>query len=839
MGKIQCTSTKSYKNHEFYEQFNKNNKSLKNIYEFELTTEYNKLKEYAEDRKKGPFVENMFGLNDYKKQLNRLLKWGNIALKKLPSNYYEQKQNKGSNQTSQKEVKFSNDNNYNKSSKVIINCNELKLNINNEVPFSKSCHESDDEDFQIELYDMQNSKENESKLDYKIKLERNKSIKTIMKSINKRTSELFNFNNHSKAKKLFDKLILSELNSPNTSHIYREEDNYSIKKSRQYTSKFHQFDEQVEKHNIVLKKDLKEKEGKQFNVQTIDFLNTNSVLKSALKKKIEIFQKEIKIEPQTTKNKHLITFKHDASGPSSAFNRRYSGYNNLEVNSFKKDYNNKILSDGNRKGKTLNSDNSSSFVNSFIIDEIEGITKDQVEYNLRSFHSTFKNKFCSRVVKGPPNPFRWISWMIVTGVPEKRDEELYNLFYLSYISDEAEVQIKRDLNRTIPETMTNLLTQKEISIMEFSLYKVLRAFAANDSDVAYCQGINYIANFLLFISNFNEVESFYMMLALFSNTFTNSLGIRGFYTQGFLMLNFYSYLFHQFLEEHNPRLRYHIVVNLEMKDEFWIGKWFMTLFTIIFPYEVVSRIWDYILIHGLEFIIKFTIALLQELETKILRFEDAIDLLDFFKILSIYDNSSLINSSIFNKEKQYSKIESRASILSGLPNYYRINLDEVLNQATKIIFSRDKINIYKNNYEKENKVSLSELNIKYNLDKSVLNTPDISLYREYYVLSHNNTFYDQDYTDNNLLKNPYNKDILKFRSVSEKSATQEHDKLTMDIEKAKSGNLGEEEKKELDLNIEDDAIEEDNFDEGVGSDEEVNIEKKVAAYEFTHQSTIK
>jgi hypothetical protein len=146
------------------------------------------------------------------------------------------------------------------------------------------------------------------------------------------------------------------------------------------------------------------------------------------------------------------------------------------------------------------------------------------------------------------------------------------------------------------------------------------------------------------------------MLTLFSSKF----GVRGFYTQGFELLNFYIYLFHYYLEERNPKLRYHILTILELNDQVWIGKWIMTLFTITFTFEIVTRIWDCLFVEGLDFLIKFSLALLAELEPIILKFNDTFDLKEFFKSLYnsnlINENSYFHNISFANISKENNKV---------------------------------------------------------------------------------------------------------------------------------------------------------------------------------------
>lgn len=356
------------------------------------------------------------------------------------------------------------------------------------------------------------------------------------------------------------------------------------------------------------------------------------------------------------------------------------------------------------------------------IEDIDGITPEQVEYNLREFFKNNPAKMLERVAKGPPSCFRWCAWMIVTGLPEYRDQELFNTYYLCNIKDQTELQIKKDLNRTIPEAIANLLSQKELAEKEFSLYKLLHSFAANDKEVAYCQGMNYIANFLLLISDFNEVDSFYMLLSLFSETFNNNLGIRGFYTQGFQLLNFYTYVFHYFFEERQPKLRKHIIKVLELQDEFWISKWFMTLFTICFPFEVVARIWDCLFSHGLDFLVKFTLAFLSELESRIFKINDTFDLIDFFKTLSPFENESLVNEFTYGICSSNNEISSESFNLTQIiPPDSKIRIEEIIANAIKITLPNSTLQNLKLKYEKENNVNLKILNKKYDLNKTLEN----------------------------------------------------------------------------------------------------------------------
>ena len=91
MGPVQCKSTKT-KKIDLDNQFKIINKSKQlNYFEKRIKEEYKRLKDIIEGKRKGTSVEISFGLNEYKKQLSRLVKWSNIAYEKLPQSYYEEK----------------------------------------------------------------------------------------------------------------------------------------------------------------------------------------------------------------------------------------------------------------------------------------------------------------------------------------------------------------------------------------------------------------------------------------------------------------------------------------------------------------------------------------------------------------------------------------------------------------------------------------------------------------------------------------------------------------------------------------------------------------------------
>ena len=177
---------------------------------------------------------------------------------------------------------------------------------------------------------------------------------------------------------------------------------------------------------------------------------------------------------------------------------------------------------------------------------------DIIEYNLRQYYIKNKHKFLGRVSKGPPNSFRWLSWRICAGIalPPEVSKNLLEQYFNKPLDEETEIQIKKDLPRTLGEDFGYDYIETENLI-----FKILRAFANLDIEVKYCQGMNFVVRFLLLISDFNVDEAFLMMIYIFSNesfhkTSGNSVfnGIRGFFLDDFLILKFYIFVFHHYFE---------------------------------------------------------------------------------------------------------------------------------------------------------------------------------------------------------------------------------------------------------------------------------------------------
>ena len=401
-----------------------------------------------------------------------------------------------------------------------------------------------------------------------------------------------------------------------------------------------------------------------------------------------------------------------------------SDVNSFSMNNFKalKGCSSHNIFKQNKKDPKDRKTDNRGFSNTAKINYLNNLKKDysqrtQAEFGLRRYYFKNKKKFREKLLKGPPESFRWASWLVSLEVPEHRtDEQFYSL-----LSQKAqtmiETQIEKDLHRTL--TDDNLFSNE---ISRRQLFNVLKAFAVNDNRVAYCQGMNCIAGFILVVSEYNEIDAFYLMLALFSYSSgeNNSLGIRGFYLPEFPLLQLYLYQFDYIFYKKMPILKKHFE-NLGIPNEAWVSKWFQTLYTICLPLDVVKRLWDCLFATGLEFLFNFTLAILKHFEEDLLKFNDMIDLSEYLKSMNPY----------LNKKE----------------NKQKIDIENIIEEGRKIVIPKNVLDNLRAEYEKLYNLDLTDINMRYSI-------------KEYPICNENNhqnlndsiSFWDCSYIDHHNTK---------------------------------------------------------------------------------------
>jgi hypothetical protein len=199
---------------------------------------------------------------------------------------------------------------------------------------------------------------------------------------------------------------------------------------------------------------------------------------------------------------------------------------------------------------------------------------------------------------------------------------------------------------------------------------ILKAISSESPNVSYCQGMNYIAAFLLNIIE-NEEEVFYFFYSLLESTEYGSL----FYND-LEKLKKYFYVFERILNVLVPEL-YEYLKNNNISTSFYVAPWFIKLFTDSYPYvknkenpKIVFRIWDLFIFSGWKNIIKIGISLLKHFEKKLLTlsYEDLLHFLitDIIKS-EFFDNENL--NSLLNITINF-KIEGE--LIKSIENEYEL-----------------------------------------------------------------------------------------------------------------------------------------------------------------------
>lgn len=127
----------------------------------------------------------------------------------------------------------------------------------------------------------------------------------------------------------------------------------------------------------------------------------------------------------------------------------------------------------------------------------------------------------------------------------------------------------------------------------------MRAYANLVPNVGYCQGMNFIAGFLLVVAP-KEEEAFWMFVE-----FLTKFEVSSFFRPKTPLLLLHLDLYESLVSQHFPKLSRHFA-EYEVMKECYVPKWITTMFTYTLPFPTVARVWDLLLAlgpsHGILFV---------------------------------------------------------------------------------------------------------------------------------------------------------------------------------------------------------------------------------------------
>ncbi len=314
------------------------------------------------------------------------------------------------------------------------------------------------------------------------------------------------------------------------------------------------------------------------------------------------------------------------------------------------------------------------------------------EQGLKQFYSKNKTKFESRMLKSPPSAFRWCAWIIRTCAQSQRTILFYEKIINMKIKKKTHIEILNVIEDTIKEKC------EKSNLIKSCLFRLLKSIIILDKEIYYLKEISYVLTYLIVISNFDEVNIFYMIISLLSFGGNNKYGLRGLYLKekplGQCCIKIFEKNFNIFF----PELKEHFDL-----IKFDYNSYFLNLIQIcyinLFSNILILRIWDYFLIKGISFLINLSFSIIENFYEDLMNLSCVQDVHDFMKKLNP-DKYSSYQEIIFDIEE----------IISNADKKYKITNEEIYNEL-KLEYPNFKLEF---EYELKN---ISEQNDKLLTDK--------------------------------------------------------------------------------------------------------------------------
>jgi Rab-GTPase-TBC domain len=266
-------------------------------------------------------------------------------------------------------------------------------------------------------------------------------------------------------------------------------------------------------------------------------------------------------------------------------------------------------------------------------------------FPFEAFKQDDESQFQQLLFTGPPPRDRWKVWKSAFMMSRRE-------ITLDISEHDDSYSIEKDLDRTFPKN-SYLGTHQGRQ----ALKNILVSMVNNHPELGYCQGMNSLAGILLIVSDGNEKESYGML----ENICFTMRG-KGLFEYGFPLVVDLCEEFHKSLIETIPAM-HRFIVEVELDDNLWITKWFMTLFSYSFKLDCVLRIWDAIFAYGLGFMVNIALGLVNYLQKDLINktLEDILEYLPETNELSVDIDKVLGYSNKYSIKSNRIDLESSAS----------------------------------------------------------------------------------------------------------------------------------------------------------------------------------
>uniref|UniRef100_A0AAY4EW15 Rab-GAP TBC domain-containing protein n=1 Tax=Denticeps clupeoides TaxID=299321 RepID=A0AAY4EW15_9TELE len=238
-----------------------------------------------------------------------------------------------------------------------------------------------------------------------------------------------------------------------------------------------------------------------------------------------------------------------------------------------------------------------------------------------------KNMKVKRYVrKGVPNEHRTVVWMAASGAQEQLEKNPG--YYRSLLDAQHDARlvdtIRTDLHRTFPDNVQFRRTAEPC--LQSPLYNVLLAYGHHNKAVGYCQGMNFIAGYLIIIVK-DEEKAFWLMDALLGRILPD------FYTPAMLGLKTDQEVLGELVRVKVPAV-WQLISDQGVMWTLLVSRWFICLFIDVLPVETVLRIWDCLFYEGSKILFRVALTLIRHNQEIILQGRNLPDICESFKLIT-------------------------------------------------------------------------------------------------------------------------------------------------------------------------------------------------------------
>lgn len=283
--------------------------------------------------------------------------------------------------------------------------------------------------------------------------------------------------------------------------------------------------------------------------------------------------------------------------------------------------------------------------------------------------------------KGVPPTLRPKLWLSLSGAAKKRST-VPETYYDELIrategkTTPATRQIDHDLPRTFP--CHPWINSEE---GQAALRRVLVGYSFRDSEVGYCQGLNYVAALLLIVLK-EEEDAFWMLSVLLENVLVTDC-----YTDNLSGCHVEQRVFKDLLTKKCPRIAAHLEL-MGFDASLVATEWFLCLFSKSLPSETTLRVWDVLFYEGAKVLFHVALAIFKMKEEDLLRAHHIGDVIDILQTTSrhLYDPDELLTvafdkiggmtANSITKERKKQETVVLAQIDQRLKRINSLKLDE-------------------------------------------------------------------------------------------------------------------------------------------------------------------